>query len=168
MIRACTPDVCGKCGQWILRNHAVVLELWQWFVCACDILLVFNQYQLGLCTFPAVLEWSRFINNCLPYRYVRLLAFCYDLSFWQDIFPRPFSCPLSRGFSYHSGALTVASFAGTCVIISLEFGGNMPVLLARVCVDGCEEHCGWLLVLLESPTFELLVRTPVESACSSL
>ena len=39
---------------------------------------------------------------------------------------------LSRGVSYQSGALTVASSDETFVIITLEFGGSMTVELARV------------------------------------
>ena len=53
---------------------------------------------------------------------------------------------LSRGVSYQSGALTVVSFSGTCVVITLEFGGSMPGVLAQFFVDTREESCGWLLV----------------------
>ena len=39
---------------------------------------------------------------------------------------------LSRCVSYQSVALTVASYADTCVVITFEFGGSMPVVLTQV------------------------------------
>ena len=68
---------------------------------------------------------------CLPGTCASLL-FVVDFLFEEAIVLTLVLALFSSGVSYQSRDLTVTSSAQTCVVITIEFGGSIPGVLARV------------------------------------